>query len=230
MAGKGRVFMRILVVEDERDLNRIIVRRLSAAGYTADACFDGLEALDYLAGAEYDAAVFDVMMPKLDGFSAVRRMREAGDMTPVLFLTARDAIDDKVKGLDLGADDYLIKPFAFEELLARIRVLTRKKAGNVSNTYEAADLVLDAAAHTVKRGGKDISLSAKEFALLEYLLRNKGKVLSRTMIENSLWNFDYADGTNAVDVYTRYLRKKIDDDFEPKLIHTVRGSGYILKD
>lgn len=222
--------MRILIAEDQKDLNKIINKRLVAAGYSVDSCFDGVETLDYMDAAQYDCLILDIMMPKKDGLAVLNELRGRGDTTPVLFLTARDAIDDKVKGLDLGADDYLIKPFAFEELLARIRVLTRKKAGNVSNTYEAADLVLDAAAHTVKRGGKDISLSAKEFALLEYLLRNKGKVLSRTMIENSLWNFDYAGGTNAVDVYIRYLRKKIDDDFEPKLIHTVRGSGYILKD
>ncbi len=222
--------MRILIAEDQKDLNKVINKRLVAAGYSVDSCFDGEEALDYMDAAQYDCLILDIMMPKKDGLAVLNELRGRGDTTPVLFLTARDAIDDKVKGLDLGADDYLIKPFAFEELLARIRVLTRKKAGNVSNTYEAADLVLDAAAHTVKRGGKDISLSAKEFALLEYLLRNKGKVLSRTMIENSLWNFDYAGGTNAVDVYIRYLRKKIDDDFEPKLIHTVRGSGYILKD
>lgn len=222
--------MRILIAEDQKDLNKIINKRLVAAGYSVDSCFDGEEALDYMDAAQYDCLILDIMMPKKDGLAVLNELRGRGDTTPVLFLTARDAIDDKVKGLDLGADDYLIKPFAFEELLARIRVLTRKKAGNVSNTYEAADLVLDAAAHTVKRCGKDISLSAKEFALLEYLLRNKGKVLSRTMIENSLWNFDYAGGTNAVDVYIRYLRKKIDDDFEPKLIHTVRGSGYILKD
>ena len=222
--------MRILIAEDQKDLNKVINKRLVAAGYSVDSCFDGEEALDYMDAAQYDCLILDIMMPKKDGLAVLNELRGRGDTTPVLFLTARDAIDDKVKGLDLGADDYLIKPFAFEELLARIRVLTRKKAGNVSNTYEAADLVLDAAAHTVKRSGKDISLSAKEFALLEYLLRNKGKVLSRTMIENSLWNFDYAGGTNAVDVYIRYLRKKIDDDFEPKLIHTVRGSGYILKD
>ena len=222
--------MRILIAEDQKDLNKVINKRLVAAGYSVDSCFDGEEALDYMDAAQYDCLILDIMMPKKDGLAVLNELRGRGDTTPVLFLTARDAIDDKVKGLELGADDYLIKPFAFEELLARIRVLTRKKAGNVSNTYEAADLVLDAAAHTVKRGGKDISLSAKEFALLEYLLRNKGKVLSRTMIENSLWNFDYAGGTNAVDVYIRYLRKKIDDDFEPKLIHTVRGSGYILKD
>ena len=222
--------MRILVVEDDADLNELIRRRLKKEGYGADGCFDGEEALNYLSSADYDLMITDIMMPRQDGLSLVRQLRQQGNSMPVIFLSARDSVEDRVTGLDVGADDYLIKPFAFEELLARIRVLTRKKAGNVSNTYEAADLVLDAAAHTVKRGGKDISLSAKEFALLEYLLRNKGKVLSRTMIENSLWNFDYAGGTNAVDVYIRYLRKKIDDDFEPKLIHTVRGSGYILKD
>lgn len=222
--------MRILLAEDQKDLNKIINKRLSVEGYSVDSCFNGEEVLDYMAAAKYDCLILDIMMPKKDGLTALKELRESGDKTPVLFLTARDAIDDRVKGLDLGADDYLIKPFAFEELLARIRVLTRKQSGSISNVYKAADLELDASAHTVKRAGKDISLSSKEFALLEYMMRNKGKVLSRTMIENSLWNFDYAGGTNAVDVYIRYLRKKIDDDFEPKLIHTVRGSGYILKD
>ena len=230
MAGKGRVFMRILVVEDERDLNRIIVRRLSAAGYTADACFDGLEALDYLAGAEYDAAVFDVMMPKLDGFSAVRRMREAGDMTPVLFLTARDAVSDRVEGLDLGANDYLVKPFSFDELLARIRVMTRKSAGAATNVFTCGDLSLDEAAHTVTRAGRRIELSAKEFAVLDCLVRNKGAVLSREAIENSVWNYDWEGGTNVADVYMSYLRRKVDAGFDTKLIHTVRGVGWVLRE
>ena len=180
--------------------------------------------------ADYDGIILDIMMPKMDGLAVLRQMRAEGNDTPVFFLTARDAVEDRVEGLDTGASDYLIKPFAFEELLARIRAMTRKASGIQSSTFTAADLVMDTAAHTVSRGGRDITLSAKEFALLEYLLRNKGKVLSRTMIENNLWNFDYAGGTNAVDVYIRYLRKKIDDDFEQKLIHTVCGSGYILKE
>ena len=222
--------MRLLVVEDQKDLNKIITKHLTAEGYSVDSCFDGEEALDYIDMADYDGIILDIMMPKMDGLAVLRQMRAEGNDTPVLFLTARDAVEDRVEGLDTGASDYLIKPFAFEELLARIRAMTRKASGIQSSTFTAADLVMDTAAHTVSRGGRDITLSAKEFALLEYLLRNKGKVLSRTMIENNLWNFDYAGGTNAVDVYIRYLRKKIDDDFEQKLIHTVRGSGYIMKE
>lgn len=169
-------------------------------------------------------------MPKRDGLSVLHSLRKKGIGTPVLFLTARDAVEDRVLGLDSGADDYLVKPFAFDELIARIRAMTRKSAGNSSNIFSVADLVMDTTSHTVTRGGREIALSAKEFSLLEYLLRNKGHVLSRTMIENNLWNFDYSGGTNAVDVYIRYLRKKVDDGFEPKLIHTVRGCGYVLKE
>ena len=222
--------MRILIAEDQKDLNRIITKRLSAEGYSVDSCFDVEEALSYIEMAEYDGIILDIMMPKRDGLSVLHSLRKKGIGTPVLFLTARDAVEDRVLGLDSGADDYLVKPFAFDELIARIRAMTRKSAGNSSNIFSVADLVMDTASHTVTRGGKEIALSAKEFSLLEYLLRNKGHVLSRTMIENNLWNFDYSGGTNAVDVYIRYLRKKVDDGFEPKLIHTVRGCGYVLKE
>lgn len=222
--------MRILIAEDQKDLNRIITKRLSAEGYYVDSCFDGEEALSYIEMAEYDGIILDIMMPKRDGLSVLHSLRKKGIGTPVLFLTARDTVEDRVLGLDSGADDYLVKPFAFDELIARIRAMTRKSAGNSSNIFSVADLVMDTASHTVTRGGKEIALSAKEFSLLEYLLRNKGHVLSRTMIENNLWNFDYSGGTNAVDVYIRYLRKKVDDGFEPKLIHTVRGCGYVLKE
>ncbi len=222
--------MRILMAEDQKDLNRIITKRLSAEGYYVDSCFDGEEALSYIEMAEYDGIILDIMMPKRDGLSVLHSLREKGIGTPVLFLTARDTVEDRVLGLDSGADDYLVKPFAFDELIARIRAMTRKSAGNSSNIFSVADLVMDTASHTVTRGGREIALSAKEFSLLEYLLRNKGHVLSRTMIENNLWNFDYSGGTNAVDVYIRYLRKKVDDGFEPKLIHTVRGCGYVLKE
>ena len=222
--------MRILIAEDQKDLNRIITKRLSAEGYYVDSCFDGEEALSYIEMAEYDGIILDIMMPKRDGLSVLHSLRKKGIGTPVLFLTARDAVEDRVLGLDSGADDYLVKPFAFDELIARIRAMTRKSAGNSSNIFSVADLVMDTASHTVTRGGKEIALSAKEFSLLEYLLRNKGHVLSRTMIENNLWNFDYSGGTNAVDVYIRYLRKKVDDGFEPKLIHIVRGCGYVLKE
>ncbi len=178
---------------------------------------------------EYDAVILDIMMPILDGLSVLKTMRSEKNSTPVLLLTAKDSIDDRVTGLDAGAQDYLIKPFAFEELLARIRAMTRKTAGNTTNIFEIEDLVLDINSHTVTRGGKNITLSAKEFDILEYMIRNKGIVLSREKIENHVWNFDYCGGTNVVDVYIRYLRKKIDDDFDVKLIETVRGKGYVLR-
>ena len=222
--------MRILIAEDQKDLNKVLTKKLTAEGYSVDSCFDGEEALDFLNMAQYDGVILDIMMPRLDGLSVVKHMRASGDATPVLFLTARDSVEDKVRGLDLGANDYLVKPFSFEELMARVRALTRKATAENSPVYEICDLRLDTGSHSVTRSGKNIKLSAKEFALLEYLLRNKGQVLSREKIENNLWNFDYEGGTNAVDVYIRYLRKKIDEDFSPRLIHTVRGVGYVLKD
>ena len=221
--------MRILIAEDQKDLNKVLTKKLTAEGYSVDSCFDGEEALDFLNMAQYDGVILDIMMPRLDGLSVVKHMRASGDATPVLFLTARDSVEDKVRGLDLGANDYLVKPFSFEELMARVRALTRKSTAENSPVYEICDLRLDTGSHSVTRSDKKIKLSAKEFALLEYLLRNKGQVLSREKIENNLWNFDYEGGTNAVDVYIRYLRKKIDEDFSPRLIHTVRGVGYVLK-
>ena len=223
------MLMRILVVEDERDLNRVISKRLESEGYSVDSCFDGEEALDFIDVGEFDAIIMDIMMPRINGIEVLKQMRSRNNTTPVLLLTARDGIGDRVNGLDAGADDYLIKPFAFEELLARIRVMTRKASGNSTNVFSAADLTMDLNSHTVVRGDVNINLSAKEFEILEYLLRNKGIVLSREKIESHVWNFDYSGGTNVVDVYIRYLRKKIDDEFEPKLIHTVRGCGYVLR-
>lgn len=222
--------MRILLAEDERDLNGIIAKKLRSDGYSVDCCFDGAEAMDILSYTDYDAVILDIMMPKADGFQVLRALRDAGKNTPVLFLTARDAVSDRVKGLDSGANDYLVKPFSFEELTARIRAMTRTAFGQTSNVLTADDLTLDTAAHVVKRGGKEVSLSAREYALLEYLMYNKGRVLSREQIENHIWNFDYEGGTNVVDVYIRYLRKKIDDGHDRKLIHTVRGSGYVLRE
>lgn len=223
--------MRILVAEDEKDLNALIVRKLEGCGWGVDACFNGSDALDYLELARYDCAVLDIMMPGKSGLQVVKEMRERNDATPVLLLTARDSIHDRVIGLDTGADDYLIKPFAFDELLARIRVMSRRSAQdrNTTNVYTEADLTVDCSSHTVERAGRAIELSAKEFAVLVYLIRNKGIVVSREKIENNIWNFDYEGGSNVVDVYIRYLRKKIDEDFDTKLIHTVRGAGYVLR-
>ena len=222
--------MRILVVEDEKRLNRIISEALEDEGYSVDSCFNGLDALDYAAGADYDVIILDIMMPKMDGLEVVRRLRARGNSTPVLFLTARDSVADRVTGLESGGDYYLVKPFDFQELMAVVRVMTRKYTGNRSNVYTIADLRLDATAKTVTRAGKNIELTAKEFALLEYMLRNKGVVLSREMIENNLWNYDYEGGTNVVDVYVGYLRKKMDTGFDRKLIHTVWGTGWVLKE
>lgn len=222
--------MRVLVCEDEKHLNRIIAEAVEDEGYSVDRCFNGLEALDYIQGAQYDVIILDVMMPKMDGFQLVRRLRENGDTTPVLFLTARDSIADKVEGLESGGDYYLTKPFDFKELLAVVRAMTRKYTGNRSNVYTLADLTVDINAKTVTRAGKVIDLTAKEFALLEYMMRNRGVVLSREMIENNLWNYDYEGGTNVVDVYVGYLRRKMDTGFDRKLIHTVWGTGWVLRE
>ena len=222
--------MRILVVEDERDLNRVISKRLEKEGYYVDSCFDGIEALDFICTGDFDAIVMDIMMPKMSGINVLKKIRSEKNSTPVLLLTAKDSIEDRVAGLDAGADDYLVKPFAFQELLARIRVMTRKTSGNSTNIFSVGDLVMDTGAHTVVRGGEEIILTAKEYDILEYMIRNCGIVLSREKIENHVWNFDYEGGTNVVDVYIRYLRKKIDDPYENKLIHTIRGKGYVLRE
>lgn len=222
--------MRILLAEDERDLNNIIAQKLTADGYSVDCCFDGEEAIDILSYTDYDAVILDIMMPKADGYAVLASLRNAGKTTPVLFLTARDAVYDRVRGLDSGANDYLVKPFSFEELSARLRAMMRVSFGVASSTLSVDGLTLDSAAHTVTRDGKNISLSAREFALLEYLMHNQGVVLSREKIENHIWNFDYEGGTNVVDVYISYLRKKIDEGHDKKLIHTIRGRGYVLRD
>ncbi|MCD8340768.1 MAG: response regulator transcription factor [Clostridiales bacterium] len=222
--------MRILLAEDERDLNSIIAQKLTADGYSVDCCYDGAEAIDILSYTEYDAIILDIMMPKADGFTVLQKLRDGGKTTPVLFLTAKDAVSDRVRGLDSGANDYLVKPFSFEELTARLRVMTRTSFGAASSVLTVGDLTMDCAAHVVRRGGREIALSAKEYALLEYLMHNKGVVLSREKIENHIWNFDYEGGTNVVDVYISYLRRKIDGGEAQKLIHTVRGRGYVLRE
>ena len=221
--------MRLLLAEDERDLNGIITTCLEREHYSVDSCYDGREALDYLECVEYDAVILDIMMPVTDGLSVLKEMRQKNNSTPVLLLTAKDSIEDRVTGLDAGANDYLVKPFAFEELLARIRVLLRKPAQTPKTCYKVADLEVHMDTQQVLRGGREVKLSGKEFALLRYMVQNEGIVLSRDKLEEHLWNFDYAGGSNVIDVYIRYLRKKLDEGHEPKLIHTVRGSGYVLK-
>lgn len=229
MARKEVIFLRILVVEDEKNLNKLITQMLQKEHYSVDSCLRGDDAEDYLRCAEYDAVLLDIMLPGKNGLEVLRGMRSRNDKTPVLLLTAKDSISDRVAGLDAGADDYLVKPFASDELLARVRVMIRRSSGNVSNVFTLADLTVDCDSRTAKRGNISISLASKEFDILEYLIRNSGKVLSREKISHHIWNYDYEGGSNVVDVYIRYLRRKIDEEFEPKLIHTVRGVGYVLR-
>jgi DNA-binding response OmpR family regulator len=221
--------MRVLVVEDEPYLNELIVKKLELEHYTVDACTNGNDGWDYYCCAEYDAVILDIMLPGMSGLEILKQIRGKKDTTPVLLLTARDSIEDRVRGLDAGADDYLVKPFAFDELLARVRVMIRRSSDSASNVFTLADLVVDCDSRTVTRGNMPINLSSKEFSILEYLIRNAGIVLSREKINYHIWNFDYEGNSNVVDVYIRYLRKKIDDEYEEKLIHTVRGAGYVLR-
>ncbi len=222
--------MRILLAEDEVNLNDIITKTLKKQHYTLDSCFDGEEALDYIKFAEYDAVILDIMMPKKSGLEVLKTLRKNGNKVPVLLLTAKDSIEDRVNGLDAGADDYLVKPFAINELLARIRALLRRESGRQDHCYHLANLTVDIDARAVYRDQTEIKLSSKEFSILEYMICNQGVVLTRDKIEQHIWNYDYEGGSNVIDVYIRYLRKKIDDNFSPKLIHTIRGTGYVLKE
>lgn len=222
--------MKVLIAEDEKDLNRLMVKTLKKAGYHVDAAFDGEEALLFMMGSEYDAILLDIMMPKKDGREVLKELRSKGIQTPVLFLTARDSIEDRVEGLDLGADDYLVKPFAFEELLARIRAAARKRVGSRSNRLTLANLSIDLERRTVFRDETEIYLLPKEYAILEYMMMNQGIVLSRQQIEERVWNLEASLNSNNVDVYMSKLRKKMDDGFTPKLLHTIRGVGFVLRE
>ena len=222
--------MRILVVEDEKDLNNIITKHLKKNNFSVDSVFNGEEALEYLDYGTYDLIILDIMLPKVNGYEVIKKLRENKNETAVLMLTARDSIEDKIKGLDLGADDYLIKPFDFGELLARIRALVRRKYGNTSNILEIDDLCIDIAKKTVVRGGKNIELTGKEYEVLEYLIQNKGHVLSRDKIRDSVWDYGYEGESNIIDVLIKNIRKKIDIGNSKQLIHTKRGLGYVLKE
>lgn len=221
--------MKLLIVEDEKNLNKIIAKRLKIEGYSTDSAFDGIEALECLSITEYDAILLDIMLPRLDGLSVLQRLRSAGNRTPVLFLTAKDTIVDKVTGLDSGADDYLVKPFEFDELLARLRVMLRRDHSSASNILALGDLRLDLKTHEVTRSACTISLTAKEYEILEYMLQNAGCVLSRQQIQEHVWDFSYEGSSNMIDVYINTLRKKIDKEYDNKLLHTIRGAGYVLK-
>ncbi len=222
--------MRILLVEDEKDLAAIIKQGLEEAGYAVDMAHDGEEGLYMAETYPADVIVLDIMLPLMDGLEVLKTLRKKGVMTPVILLTARDALLDKIKGLDTGADDYLTKPFVFDELLARIRSLMRRKATVKEAIIRVADLEVDTASHQVKRAGKTVPLSAKEYSLLEFLAYRRGNVVSRTDIVEHIYNEEAEMDSNVVDVYINYLRNKIDRDHKKKLIHTVRGAGYILKE
>lgn len=221
--------MRVLVVEDDAKLATVLRQGLKEQGFAVDTAGDGVVGLKLALTTAYDAVLLDLMLPELDGLEVLRELRRQGRVVPVLILTARSSVDDRVLGLDLGADDYLSKPFDMKELFARLRAITRRPQVEPQTILRVADLELDPARREVRRSGTRIELTAKEFTLLEYLLRKKGMVVTRAMILDHVWDLDYHGGSNLVEVYINYLRRKIDQDFEPKLIHTVRGAGYVLR-
>ncbi len=223
--------MHILLVEDETRISAYVKRGLEEDGYAVDAVYTGGQALDWVERGPYDFIILDILLPEMDGISVCRELRKRGNQTPVLMLTARDTVDDRVRGLDAGADDYLIKPFAMKELLARLRAINRRSDGQAKTlVLQVADLSLDTRTHIVQRGGRRIELASKEYAVLEILLREPGRVLTRTTIAEHVWNYDTFNQSNVVDVYVRNLRRKIDDLCDRKLIHTIRGVGYSISD
>lgn len=221
--------MRVLVVEDEKDLNSIICSKLVKEGYNVDACYDGQAALDYMEAENYDGAIMDIMIPNKDGITVLREMRNAGIQVPVLFLTAKTETQDIVRGLDAGASDYMTKPFEFSELMARLRVMLRTQNPVNENVITCGSLVVDMNNRQAIRDGKVIDLTVREYAILEYLARNRNVVVTREQIRVNIWNIDDDVNSNVIDVYIRYLRRKIEDNYEEKLIHTIRGVGYKLE-
>jgi two-component system, OmpR family, copper resistance phosphate regulon response regulator CusR len=228
-SNRGKTDMKILIIEDEAKTGNYLKQGLTEAGFVADIARDGTDGAHLALTEAYDLVVLDVMLPGMDGWRVLQEIRRAGRDLPVLFLTARDHVDDRVKGLELGADDYLVKPFAFSELLARVRTLLRRGKTMEAEVLRAADLELDLRRRRVTRSGKRIDLTAKEFALLELLLRRQGEVLPRSLIASQVWDMNFDSDTNVIEVAVRRLRSKVDDDFEPKLIKTVRGMGYVLE-
>ena len=224
------MYMKILVVEDEKKVAKFLQQGLQEEGYSVDVAFDGADGFTRASGNPYDLLILDILLPTKDGITVLKELREKEVNVPVLMLTAKSSTDDKVKGLDSGADDYLAKPFAFSELLARVRSLIRRGSKEKSTLLQVADLQLDTVTHKAKRGDKLIELTGKEYALLEYFMRNSDRILTRTSISEQIWNYNFDTGTNVVDVYINHLRSKIDDGFARKLLHTVRGVGYVLKD
>ena len=222
--------MKILVVEDEKDLNRVITKHLKKNNYSVDSCFDGEQALDYVLYGEYDLIITDIMMPKIDGYELIKQLRVKVNSTPVIMLTAKDSLDDKILGLDSGADDYIVKPFEFDELLARIRVLMRRNYGFATNIIQVDDVVLDISKKQVTRSGESIVLTGKEYEVLEYLFKNKTGIISREQILNHVWDYDYEGASNIIDVIVKNIRKKLDVGSKKPIIHTKRGLGYFVKE
>ena len=222
--------MRVLVVEDERKTASFVRKALQNEGFAVDVCDNGDDALAAAGNTPFDGIVLDIMLPGRDGLSVLRQLRERKSTIPVLLLSARGEVNERVEGLDAGADDYLPKPFELAELVARVRALTRRGGENKSTVLRVADLTLDTVTHRAQRGGADIELTAREYRLLEFLMRSPGRLCGRMMILEKVWDYDFDPGTNLVDVYVRRLREKIDANFEPKLLHTVRGAGYALKE
>ena len=222
--------MRVLIVEDEKKVAGFIKKGLEEETYAVDVAYDGEEGLHLGAEGQYDLIILDIMLPKVDGLEILSQLRDQGSDVPILLLTAKDAVDDRVTGLNKGADDYLTKPFAFSELLARVRVLLRRGKAEVKTILQISDLTLDLVSHKVNRGEDEIELTGKEYSLLEYFMRNPGKVLTRTMIAEHVWDYNFDTFTNVIDVYINHLRKKIDKGRQGKLLHTLRGVGYIMKE
>ena len=221
--------MKILVIEDERDLNRIITKHLKKNNYSVDSCFDGQEALDFISYSEYDLIITDIMMPNVDGYEFIDKLRANKNDTPVIMLTAKDTLEDKIMGLDSGVDDYIVKPFEFDELLARIRVLMRRNYGLATNIIQIEEVTLDLAKKQVAKSGEIIDLTGKEYEVLEYLMKNKGSILSRDQILNHVWDYEYEGASNIVDVIIKNIRKKLDRGEGNTIIYTKRGLGYFVK-
>lgn len=221
--------MRILIIEDDKSMQKILSKRLREESYSVDCCYDRLEGLEFAQASEYDCVLLDLMIPKVSGLDVVRKLRASGNKTYIMIITAMSAVEDRITGLDAGADDYLTKPFSLDELIARVRALVRRQNENKNQIVSLDDLKIDLTSHTVKRADKIIELTVKEYALLEYLVRNQGVILTRTQISEHVWDYSYYTESNVVDVYIRYLRNKIDKGFDKKLIHTIRGYGYVMR-
>ena len=221
--------MRILLAEDQEKLNSVVTHKLTKEGYAVDSCYDGEDAWDYIESTEYDVVLLDIMMPGMSGLEVLKKMRSADNHTPVIMMTALGQTDDKITGLDMGADDYLVKPVDLDEMIARIRSVVRRSGNKASNIIQIQDLTVDIAAKSVTRAGEDIPLTAKEYNIFEYLVQNSGRIISKEQILDHIWNFDFEGDVSIIDVYMHHIRKKVDGKYENKLIRTVKGAGYVVK-